>query len=63
MGWIESIKFTENAHKYYQKTKNVNNKLRDSLKQSIYERLISIGKLDGSIAIVGENLNNNKEEF
>jgi glutathionylspermidine synthase len=62
MGWIESIKFTENAHKYYQKTKNVNNKLRDSLKQSIYERLISIGKLDGSIAIVGENLNNNKEE-
>jgi glutathionylspermidine synthase len=33
------------------------------LKQSIYERLSSIGKLDGRIAIVGENINNNKEEF
>lgn len=63
MGWIESIKFTENAHKYYQKTENVNCNLRASLKKSIYERLISIDKLDGRIAIVGENINNNKEEY
>jgi len=62
MGWLESIKFNENAHKFYQQTINVNNNLRISLKQSIYERLISIGKLDGRIAIVGENINKYKEE-
>ena len=54
MGWKESIHYTEKAHNFYLRHISMNINLRDRLKQSIYERLISIGRLSGRIAIIGD---------
>ena len=54
-GWVESIKYTNRAHKYFPAYENMNKDLEDKLERSIrktLEKYSEIGK--GNIVIVGD---------